>query len=145
MTLNKPSTWKKPKTVRNLNQKQTWNIYRHNAIVSRLATAIPTRWAISVDQGVEGAIGDKAHLWPDNVIRDDEGRRIVIVDVVVPFENGSAAFDKAREEKVRKYHSLAEDLWGAGYVVDIEGLLVGALASWDPWNEWAMSLLGVNE
>jgi hypothetical protein len=79
-------------------------------MVSCLATAIPTRGTISVDQGVEGAIGDKAYLRPDNVIRDDVERRIVIVDVVVPFENGTAAFDKAREEKVRKYHSLVEDL-----------------------------------
>jgi hypothetical protein len=68
----------------------------------------------------------------------------LLSDVAVPFENGAAAFDEAREEKVRKYHSLAEDLRGAGYVVEVAAFLVGALGSWDARNEWAMSLLGVN-
>jgi hypothetical protein len=49
--------------------------------------------------------------------------------VAVPFENGAAEFDIAREEKVRKYHTLAEDLPGPGYVVDVEAFLVGAPGS----------------
>jgi hypothetical protein len=112
--------------------------------VSRLAAAIHARGTVSVDRRVEGAAGDNARLRPDIVVRDEESRRITIVDVAVPFENGAAAFDEAREEKIRKYHSLAEDLRGAGYVVEVAAFLVGALGSWDPRNEWAMGLLGVN-
>jgi hypothetical protein len=117
---------------------------RYNNIVSRLAAAIHAPGTVSLDRRVKGAAGDNAHLRPDIVVHDVEGRRIVIVDVAVPFENGAAACDEAREEKVRKYHSLAKNLRGAGYVVEVAAFLVGALGSWDARNEWAMSLLGVN-
>jgi hypothetical protein len=80
----------------------------------------------------------------DIVVPDDDGKRIVIVDVAVPFEIGTAAFDEARGEKVRKFHSMTEDLRGADYVIEVEVFLVGALDSWDTRKEWAMSPLGGN-
>jgi hypothetical protein len=61
---------------------------RHNNIVSCLVATIHTRGTVNVDR-VEGAAGDNARHRPDIVVRDDEGKRIVIVDVAVPFENGA--------------------------------------------------------
>jgi hypothetical protein len=56
--------------------------------------------------------------------------------VAVTFKNLMVAtFDEAREEKVRKYHSLAKDLRGADYVVKVKAFLVVALGSWETRNE----------
>lgn len=62
----------------------------------------------------------------------------VIIDVTVPFDNGMEAFDAARNEKVTKYNSLAQELSLRGKNVVVEAVVVVALGSWDPANDRLM-------
>jgi hypothetical protein len=117
---------------------------RHDAIVERLRVANHAPGTVNINRRVEGARGANTRLRPDIVIRDETNKNITLIDVAVPFENGAAALDEAREEKIRKYHSLGEDLRGAGYKVAVEAFLVGALGAWYPKNERILGMLRVN-
>ncbi|KOX69031.1 hypothetical protein WN51_07101 [Melipona quadrifasciata] len=63
----------------------------------------------------------------DLVVTHEPPRTVVMVDVTVPFENTFEALEKARLEKILKYHSLADSLRGRGYTVHVDGFVVGAL------------------
>ncbi|EDW88534.1 uncharacterized protein Dyak_GE18776 [Drosophila yakuba] len=117
---------------------------RHNAVMDRLAKAGSRLGTPRVNCRVEGVAEDMAALRPDLVWRDERSRKIVIVDVTVPFENGAEAFDNARGEKEEKYRPLAEALRAMGYQVKLEAFIVGALGSWDPKNERVLKTLGVS-
>ncbi|XP_043661747.1 uncharacterized protein LOC122625746 [Drosophila teissieri] len=117
---------------------------RHNAVMDRLAKAGSRLGTPRVNCRVEGVAEDMAALRPDLVWRDERSRKIVIVDVTVPFENGTEAFDNARGEKEEKYRPLAEALRAMGYQVKLEAFIVGALGSWDPKNERVLKTLGVS-
>ena len=106
---------------------------RHNAIVERLAAA---SWL--------GVGGDLAALRLDIVVTHEPSRTVVIVDVTVPFENTFAALEAARVEKVQKYQPLADALRGCGYVVHVDGFVVGALGAWHPNNDGLASFLRVS-
>ena len=66
---------------------------------------------------------------PDFVVTHELSITVVIVDVIVPFENSFAALEAARVEKVQKYQPLADALRGRGYVVHVDGFVVGALGA----------------
>ena len=66
---------------------------------------------------------------PDFVVTHELSITVVIVDVIVPFENSFAALEAARVEKVQKYQPLADALRGRGYVVLVDGFVVGALGA----------------
>ena len=73
---------------------------RHNAILER------TRKAINIPEGGTLLIDQKVPQ-SNNQLRPDiqliNGRKLILVDVTVPFETGSEAFTKAREEtEIRK-------------------------------------------
>ena len=84
--------------------------------------------------------GDLAVLRLDIVVTHEPSRTVVTVDVTVPFENTFAGLEKARLEKVHKYQSLANALRGHGYVVHVDGFVVGALGAWHPNNGLASFL-----
>ena len=82
---------------------------------------------MTTNQTVLGEVGDLALLRPDIVICDDVKRKVIIIDVTVPFENRMVAFDEAKERKIQKYLLLAESHKGKGYNVDIDAFVVGSL------------------
>ncbi len=69
------------------------------------------------------------------VVLDENKKKAIIVDVTIPFESDEEAFDKARDEKLRKYSPLRDWLTSRGYSVELHAFVVGSLGSWDPDNE----------
>ena len=57
---------------------------------------------------------------------DEAAKTITLVDVTMPFENGSSAFQSARSEKTRKYGPLADHFRQQGYDVFSDAFVVGA-------------------
>jgi hypothetical protein len=82
-------------------------------------------------------------LRPDLVVVDEGHRKIVIVDVTVPFENRKTALDVARQAKFEKYSDIAQQLADRGYTVLLSALVVGALGAWDPQNWVVFRDLGI--
>ncbi|KAH1171198.1 hypothetical protein KIL84_006816 [Mauremys mutica] len=87
--------------------------------------------------------GIDSRLRPNIVVTDAEKKKVLLVDVTVPFENRSPAFHEARARKESKYTPLAETLRAQGYEVQVHALIVGALGSWDPRNEMVLRACGV--
>ncbi|KOX71975.1 hypothetical protein WN51_03123, partial [Melipona quadrifasciata] len=117
---------------------------RHNRIVERLAAASRLPGDLRFNQRVPSVGGDLAALRPDLVVTHEPSRTIVVVDVTVPFENTFEALEKARFEKILKYHSLADSLRGHGYTVHVDGFVVGALVAWHPHNDRLLTILRVS-
>ena len=117
---------------------------RHNAIVERLAASSRLPGEVRINQRVQGVGGDLAALRPDIVVTHEPSRTVVIVDVTVPFENTFATLEVARVEKVQKYQPLADALRGRGYVVHVDGFVIGALGAWHPNNDGLASFLHVS-
>jgi hypothetical protein len=107
---------------------------RHNAILDRLVKAFraPPTTCVRINQTVPGFPGA---LRPDFLALDETAKAITLVDVTMPFENGSSAFQSARSEKIRKYGPLADHFRQQGYDVFSDAFVVGALGGWDPGNE----------
>lgn len=105
---------------------------RHNAIIDRVKKACGDRWTIVSE---DRAVGN-SNLRPDLVIQ--KGSDMIVIDVTVPFDNGLEAFEKARQEKIRKYTGIAQELSLQGRNVAVEAIVVGALGSWDPANDRVM-------
>lgn len=100
---------------------------------ARLVKAIPaSAGTVSVNRAVAD-VGSQ--LRPDIVIQDERTKKIVIVDVTIPFENGTATMAEACETKHWKYARLAQALRDREYGVQVYALLIGAFGSWDPRNE----------
>ncbi|EMP24262.1 hypothetical protein UY3_18678 [Chelonia mydas] len=79
--------------------------------------------------------GTDSQLRPEIVITNEDQKKIVMVNVTVPFENRTPAFHNAQAQKVEKYAPLAETLRAKGYQVQTHALIVRALGTWDPSNE----------
>jgi len=86
-------------------------------------------------------------IWPrsDREVREEAAKRIVIIDVTVPFENGTGALESARRAKIEKYRPLAEELRRQGYRVVVDAIVVGALGTWDPINERVLKVLNISQ
>lgn len=116
--------------------------HRHDAVMQRLANAIPaSKGTISLNRTVPGT---GSQLRPDIVIRDEDKKRIIMVDVTIPFENRRQAMTEARDRKHQKYAPLADALRQRGYEVSVHAFLVGALGAWDPQNEHVLRACGVS-
>ncbi|EMP41389.1 hypothetical protein UY3_01365 [Chelonia mydas] len=76
---------------------------------------------------------------------DLPGKKIILVDITVPFENRSPAFREARAQKLEKYAPLANTLRAKGYEVQLDALIVGALGAWDPCNERVLWTCGIGK
>ncbi|XP_043263789.1 uncharacterized protein LOC122404008 [Colletes gigas] len=117
---------------------------RHHGLVRRLATATRLPGDIRVDRRVPGAPDELAALRPDIVVTHEPSRTVHLVDVAVPFENTSVAFEEAKAEKLRKYAPLACALRRRGYTVHVDAFIVGALGAWCPENEALLKTLRVS-
>ncbi|KAM7174680.1 uncharacterized protein RBU57_001206 [Macrochelys suwanniensis] len=119
---------------------RAWQL-RHNAVQDRLVKAInPRLGQVTVNRAVPGT---DSQLRPDIVITDEVGKKIILVDVTIPFENRTPAFRAARARKLEKYAPLADTLRSKGYEVHTDAFLVGALGAWDPCNERVLRTCGV--
>ena len=114
---------------------------RHNAILKRLTAAIPAGEGDRyLEQTVKDAPGD---LRPDLVLWHADGK-VSIVDVTVPYEGDETSFEKAREEKRRKYQPIMDWLESRGHSdVTIDAFIVGALGAWDNANESVLRRLHI--
>uniref|UniRef100_A0ABD2WIM9 Reverse transcriptase domain-containing protein n=1 Tax=Trichogramma kaykai TaxID=54128 RepID=A0ABD2WIM9_9HYME len=117
---------------------------RHDGVLDRLVKALKIPGTVSVNRTVDGVDLEWAQLRPDLVVRDEVRKKIVIVDVAVPFENRGVALEEVRSEKLAKYRGLAACLERQGYDVKLMPFLVGALGGWDAGNERVIRLLGIN-
>ncbi|KAL7303841.1 hypothetical protein TKK_0003965 [Trichogramma kaykai] len=116
----------------------------HDGVLDRLVKALKIPGTVSVNRTVDGVDLEWAQLRPDLVVRDEVRKKIVIVDVAVPFENRGVALEEVRSEKLAKYRGLAACLERQGYAVKLMPFLVGALGGWDAGNELVIRLLGIN-
>lgn len=115
---------------------------RHHSIVHRLAKAVPAiAGAVTMDRQVPGA---DSSLRPDVVVMHQPTKKLVIIDVAVAFENRYEAFERIRQEKIRKYEPIANHFRMRGWDVKLDAVVVGALGSWDPANEPALKALRIS-
>lgn len=115
---------------------------RHDDIQNRLLRAIgPTSAKISINKAVAGS---GLQVRPDIVIQDDANKRTLIVDIACPFDNKSTALAEARIEKIRKYQPLVQHYQSKGFECEVLPFVVGALGSWDPFNEITIRKLQLN-
>ncbi|XP_030406028.1 uncharacterized protein LOC115645479 [Gopherus evgoodei] len=119
---------------------RAWQL-RHNAIQDRLVKAIAPQLGEKVTNRT--VPGTDSPLRPDIVVMDEARKKIILVDVTVPFENRTLAFREARARKLEKYTPLADTLRSKGYEVYTDALIVGALGAWDPCNERVLRACGV--
>ena len=110
----------------------------------RLAAASRLPGEARLNQRVQGVGGDLAPLRPDTVVTHEPSITIVIVYVNVSFENSFAALEAARVEKVQKYQPLADEIRGRGYVVHVDGFVIGALGAWYSNSDGLASFLRVS-
>ena len=89
-------------------------------------------------------VGDLAVLRPDTVVTHEPSITVVIVDVTVSCKNSFAALQAAKVEKVQKYQPLADALRMRGYVVHVDGFVVGALGAWYSNSDGLASFLRVS-
>lgn len=109
---------------------------RHDDILDRVHKAASTRWeTLARNRQIPGMAG----LRPDLVIT--KGKKAIIVDVTVAFENRDEALQAAREQKITKYEPLANHLRTSYDQVDIEPIVVGSLGTWMPQNDALLRLI----
>ncbi|XP_017772888.1 PREDICTED: uncharacterized protein LOC108559993, partial [Nicrophorus vespilloides] len=114
------------------------------AVQGGFVKAIPTRGGnISVRVNQRPTLV-QYDLRPDIQIVDEGRKRVVLIDLAIPFEDGLDALLRCRLQKVDKYTPLAASLESAGYQTEVHALLVGTLGSWDPANEAALRVAGVH-
>ena len=114
---------------------------RHNAVLRRLVKAVRKE---GKDVFVEQSISPD-NLRPDLVVRDQETRQTVVVDVTIPYEASDEAFSKARAEKLQKYEGLRR--WMENQTeystTTVYPFVVGSLGGWDNNNTAALRALGI--
>ena len=116
---------------------------RHDRILQRLYLALPDR--VKKQTRVNCTIPlTTSQERPDLVVLDKEARKIIMVDVTVAFDNGSNAMQTARENKIKKYKALEEDLVAKGFSVRNEAFVVGSLGSFPTQNLDVCKMLGIN-
>ncbi|XP_030422642.1 uncharacterized protein LOC115653440 isoform X2 [Gopherus evgoodei] len=113
----------------------------HNAVQDRLVKAIvPHLGEIAVNRTIPDT---DSPLRPDIVIMDEDRKKIILIDVTIPFENRILALREARARKLEKYAPLADALRTKGCEVYTDSLIVGALGAWDPCNERVLRTCGL--
>ncbi|XP_067132582.1 uncharacterized protein [Centruroides vittatus] len=115
---------------------------RHNGILNRLVTATDKRNARTyINQRIPEY---DQNCRPDFVIINDASKSATIIDVATPFENGTDAFTRARDEKIHKYRDLANFFRSRGYDTFIDAFIVGALGGYDTANEATLRRLAIH-
>ncbi|XP_074815668.1 copper homeostasis protein cutC homolog isoform X2 [Natator depressus] len=119
---------------------RAWQL-RHNATQNHLVKAIALRLGeIAVNCAIPGTDNQ---LRPDVIVTDKAQKKIILVDIMVFFENRTLAFCEAQARKLEKYTPLADTLRAKGYEVQMDSLIVGALGTWDPCNERVLRTCGI--
>ena len=114
---------------------------RHDAILDRIVKAVPASLGTA---SINRKVADSSSaLRPDLVVTDMANRKVVIVDVTVPFENRYEALEAARLAKMDKYEPLVKELTEKGFEVEMDALVVGSLGAWDPANERTLRILKI--
>ncbi|GBN58472.1 hypothetical protein AVEN_187350-1 [Araneus ventricosus] len=109
---------------------RVWQL-RHDNIQNRVLDAAKNSTAeiISVNNKIVKSINLRPHIFMKLDII------IYLVDITCPFENRIDGFEKAKQEKIRKYQALIEHLLPQASAVEIVPIVVGALGAWDPAND----------
>ncbi|CAM5100326.1 unnamed protein product [Natator depressus] len=129
-----------PRPVQLQAHSRAWQLC-HNAIQNRLVKAIAPRLGeVAVNCVIPGT---DSPLRPDVVVTNETQKKIILVDITVPFENRTPAFREAQARKLEKYAPLADTLRAKGYEVQLDALIVGALGAWDPCNERVLRTCGI--
>eukprot|EP00117_Sycon_ciliatum_P030945 scpid47705/ scgid24297/ Retrovirus-related Pol polyprotein from type-2 retrotransposable element R2DM; Retrovirus-related Pol polyprotein from type II retrotransposable element R2DM; Protease; Reverse transcriptase; Endonuclease len=115
---------------------------RHNAILQRLHKALPRGNRAVLDQKLPDCPID---LRVDLQVIDPDKKVATLVDVGMPFENGSDAFSRVRQRKEEKYKCLADWLRQEKGFTDVfvGAFVIGSLGGYDPDNETVLNRLGV--
>ncbi|XP_071509052.1 uncharacterized protein [Diadema antillarum] len=113
---------------------------RHDLVQDRLVRAIK-HGDVFVNQHVPGDPNPRER--PDVTVI--EGRKITIVDVSIPFDNGPDACSIAANAKVEKYANLRQALREVGNDVQVHAFIVGSLDTWHQENEKTLGRLGVSK
>lgn len=116
---------------------------RHDNIQNRIVAAVKRQ-----NPGIEIRVNQtmrqsNSRVRPDIVITDHQKRKITILDVACPFENGQNAFETTRALKIAKYTPEANEMRTLGYEVVLDAIIVGALGTWDPANDTLLRSLRV--
>ena len=106
---------------------------RHNKIVHRLEGRLAG--TVLIDQKVPNS---SCQLRPDIVCIDHQNNKIVLIDVTIPGETNGEAFEKARNEKERKYGDLLQWCKDKYSEASYDSFVVGALGAYDTNNETAL-------
>ena len=114
---------------------------RHNKIVHRLEGATGRlAGTVLIDQKVPNS---SCQLRPDIVCIDHQNNKIALIDVTIPGETNGEAFEKARNEKERKYGDLLQWCKDKYSEASYDSFVVGALGAYDTNNETALDRLHV--
>ncbi|XP_026476641.1 uncharacterized protein LOC113382511 [Ctenocephalides felis] len=117
---------------------------RHDSIVQRLITAAkkPADGALYANQPIPEYDGQER---PDIVIIDNKEKTAAIIDIAVPFENRTEAFQTTRQLKKDKYAALAEHFRAKGFRTTVDAFIVGSLGGYCSRNWTALAALKVNK
>ncbi|XP_026465938.1 uncharacterized protein LOC113369394 [Ctenocephalides felis] len=117
---------------------------RHDSIVQRLITAAkkPADGALYANQPIPEYDGQER---PDIVIIDNREKTAAIIDIAVPFENRTEAFQTTRQLKKDKYAALAEHFRAKGFRTTVDAFIVGSLGGYCSRNWTALAALKVNK
>ncbi|XP_026462916.1 uncharacterized protein LOC113365616 [Ctenocephalides felis] len=117
---------------------------RHDSIVQRLITAAkkPADGALYANQPIPEYDGQER---PVIVIIDNREKTAAIIDIAVPFENRTEAFQTTRQLKKDKYAALAEHFRAKGFRTTVDAFIVGSLGGYCSRNWTALAALKVNK
>ncbi|TKR65583.1 hypothetical protein L596_025970 [Steinernema carpocapsae] len=131
-----------PHVIQHCKQAMTLITKRHNAVQDRLVAAIPKKAGRTVTTNVSIPISSNR---PDIVVKDDQSKEVIIIDVTVPFENGYKALKDAYNRKIAKYESEKKKLESEGYKVTLTTFVIGSLGTWFSKNTHCLKELGVRK
>jgi len=118
---------------------------RHNAVqnlfIDTVRRCVKRPYQIAVDK-VCDVTGPR--LRPDILVRDEQAKRMFIIDVTCPFDSSDVAFYEARCHKIGKYAGIEDYYRARGYSVVNDALIVGSLGAWDPRNDDLLREVGLS-
>ncbi|GBN56500.1 Retrovirus-related Pol polyprotein from type-2 retrotransposable element R2DM [Araneus ventricosus] len=113
---------------------RAWQL-RHDSIQNRVVNAAENSKAEILS--INKKFVKEFNLRPDIILKLDG--KLYIIDIVCPFENRLDRFEKAKDEKRRKYQVLVDHFHQQNITAEIIPIVVGALGSWDTENDRFLS------
>jgi len=113
-----------------------------NAILDRVIAELPSAFRQSCIRDRHHPLDDIKDFRPDLIVEDT--RRVVIVDMAVPFDNREDAMVAAQRRKEDKYADLARRLGARlGKEAKCLALVVVSLGTWHPANEATLNVVRI--